>query len=131
GHARLCTLVRDLVGEHLLAGVHDVSDGGLAVALAEMAIASGVGFHVSGVDGHGGLFSEAPSRVVVCVGRDEEAVIVAERAADAGLAAARLGVAGGDRMVVEGLLDVSLEEARNTWRGALRGTLGGPTPQGA
>ena len=34
--------------DDLLAGVHDVSDGGLAVALAEMAIASGVGFQVVG-----------------------------------------------------------------------------------
>ena len=31
-----------------------------------MAVRSGVGFVVSGVDGHAGLFSEGPSRVVVC-----------------------------------------------------------------
>ena len=69
-HARLCELVREPGGRHLLAGVHDVSDGGLAVALAEMAIASGIGFQVdSAIHGHATLFSEAPSRVVAVRGR--------------------------------------------------------------
>ncbi len=36
-------IVRALIGEGLVTGVHDVSDGGLLVAIAEMAIASGIG----------------------------------------------------------------------------------------
>src|SRR5690242_3162165 len=44
--ARLHTLVAELVNEHEVAGVHDVSDGGLAVALSEMAFGGGVGFRV-------------------------------------------------------------------------------------
>src|SRR5205823_11987801 len=39
-------LVAELVRERVVAGVHDVSDGGLAVALAEMAINGGVGARV-------------------------------------------------------------------------------------
>ena len=46
----------------LVHGIHDVSDGGLAVALAELAIGSGVGCRVEGVASHCELFSEAPSR---------------------------------------------------------------------
>ena len=37
--------VRGLIAAKLATAVHDVSDGGLAVALAEMAIASGIGAH--------------------------------------------------------------------------------------
>jgi len=103
----------------------------LAVALAEMAIASGVGFRVTGPcvdgpDGHAALFSEAPSRVVVCVTGDGAAEAVAGRAADAGLVLARLGRAGGDRIMVDGLLDLPLEQATRRWRTALSGKLGGP-----
>ena len=44
-------LVRELVGERVVDGVHDCSDGGLAVALAEMAIAGGCGFRVEPAPG--------------------------------------------------------------------------------
>ncbi|MEA2686712.1 MAG: phosphoribosylformylglycinamidine synthase subunit PurL, partial [Actinomycetota bacterium] len=124
-HARLCSLVRGLVTDHLLEGVHDVSDGGLAVALAEMAIASGVGFRVTGLTGgHGALFSEAPSRVVLCVA-DADGAGVMDRAVEAGLSVIRLGRAGGDRLVVDGLLDLSVDQTAGSWAAALSGQLGG------
>ncbi|HZI39110.1 MAG TPA: phosphoribosylformylglycinamidine synthase subunit PurL, partial [Acidimicrobiia bacterium] len=44
--ARLCGLVAALVADRAVVGVHDCSDGGLAVALTEMAIAGGCGFDV-------------------------------------------------------------------------------------
>jgi phosphoribosylformylglycinamidine synthase len=117
-HAAVCALVRDLVNEGLLSGLHDVADGGLAVALAEMAVRSGVGFRVTGVAAHGELFGEAPSRVVLCIppgGGDE----VARRAAAVGVDLTDLGHAGGDRLVVEGLVDVGLDEATARWRDRL------------
>ncbi len=128
GHARLCACVTGLVADHLLAGAHDVSDGGLAVALAEMAIAAEVGFRVAGVDGHAALFSEAPSRVVVCVAAEDVAA-VSLRVTESGLHLTRLGRAGGDRLVVEGLLDVALGQATNAWLGALQGALAQPMGQ--
>ncbi|MDX6325224.1 MAG: phosphoribosylformylglycinamidine synthase subunit PurL, partial [Nocardioidaceae bacterium] len=66
-HSRVVDLVRSLVGEAAASGVHDVASGGLGLTLAEMAVRSGVGFRVSGVDGPAALFSESPSRVVVAV----------------------------------------------------------------
>ena len=123
-HARLCDLVRGLVDADLLAGVHDVSDGGLAVALAEMAIASGVGFHVSTLGGHAALFSEAPSRVVVCLTVDALAAVT-ERTMQAGLTLVPLGPAGGDRLVVEGLVDLALDDTLGVWRGRLRRKMAG------
>ena len=111
-------LVRSLVADGVLAGVHDVSEGGLGVALAEMAFAGGVGFRVTGVTDHAQLFSEAPSRVVVCA-LPAHAPEVLRRAADAGVPASLLGGSGGDRLVVEGLVDLDLADARMQWQSAL------------
>ena len=78
--------------------IHDVSGGGLGVALAELAVRSGVGVQVAGVADHHELFTEAPSRVVVCTTRSHELL---SRAAEAGVGFRVLGTAGGDRIVVE------------------------------
>jgi phosphoribosylformylglycinamidine synthase len=117
-HRAVCGLVRDLVNGALLEGVHDVADGGLALALAEMAVRSGVGFDVVVAGSHAGLFHEGPSRVVACVdsGQVEE---IAARAAAAGVAMAVLGHAGGSRLVVAGLVDVDLRGATARWRSSL------------
>ena len=123
-HLAVCQLVRGMVADDLLAGVHDVADGGMGLALVEMAVRSGVGFRVSGVSNHGELFSEAPSRVVVCVAPERVAELT-ERAQAAGVGVASLGSAGGDRLVVEGLVDVALSDARDVWRRAIPAALGG------
>jgi phosphoribosylformylglycinamidine synthase len=115
-HSDVAALVRGLVADRLVGGVHDVAAGGLGLALAEMAVVSGVGFRVDGVDDHRHLFSEAPSRVVVCV--DDPPAVLA-RAESAGVPARVLGDAGGDRLVVDGLVDVGLDEAVATWRNRL------------
>ena len=83
GHRRLVEFVAALVAEVVggvaggdgarCAGIHDVSGGGLGVALAELAVRSGIGLRVAGVADHHELFTEAPSRVVVCTTRPERA----------------------------------------------------------
>ena len=110
----------------LLCGVHDVSGGGLAVALAEMAVRSGIGCVGAGAGadlaGHAELFSELPSRVLVATDRPDE---VLARAGAAGVPAAVLGRAGGDRLVVDGLVDLPLAEVRRARAtGALPRALG-------
>jgi phosphoribosylformylglycinamidine synthase subunit PurL len=122
-HARLLELVPDLINNELLDGVHDVSDGGLGVALAEMAVRSEVGFQVRGVADHRELFGEGSSRVLLSV-PDGALDQVWIRLRSAGIGSARLGVGGGARLIVEGLLDLSLEEARAAWQGALPAALG-------
>ncbi|MCA1692253.1 MAG: hypothetical protein LC733_08670 [Actinobacteria bacterium] len=117
-HAVLGALVRDLATKGLVAGLHDVADGGLALAMAEMAVKSGVGFHVEGVRDHTELFAENPSRVVACV-RPEGLPEVQVRAGAAGVELHRLGVAGGDRLIVNGLVDLALETAVAGWKGSL------------
>jgi phosphoribosylformylglycinamidine synthase len=121
-HGRLITFVVDLVADGLAVGLHDVSDGGLAVALGEMAVRSEVGFRVAGIETHADLFAESPSRVVVCA-LPEEAQTVFRRAQEAGIPASFLGGSGGDRLSVEGLIDLGLSEARRSWRGAIPAAL--------
>jgi phosphoribosylformylglycinamidine synthase len=131
GHRRLVEFVTAIVAEGvggsptgeaggggpaLVSGIHDVSGGGLGVALTEMAVRSGVGLLVAGVSDHHELFTEAPSRVVVCTTRRAELVA---RAAEAGVGFRVLGRTGGDRVVVEGLVDLGLAEVTASWRDRL------------
>jgi phosphoribosylformylglycinamidine synthase II len=126
GHRTLCRLVAGWVGAQLageggpVAGLHDVSSGGLGVTLAEMAAGSGVGLVVGEVDGHTELFGESPSRVVICT-RDPARVI--EGAKAAGVPWRRLGHTGGDRVVIADLVDLPLEGVRSAWHDAIPAAL--------
>jgi phosphoribosylformylglycinamidine synthase II len=126
-HARLVGLVAGLVAdqlagdEGLVRAVHDVSGGGIGAALCEMAVAAGTGCRVAGIAGHAALFGEAPSRVVVATDRPDELVAAA---AGAGVGAVVLGVTGGDRVVVEGLVDLAVAEITAARAGALPHALG-------
>lgn len=118
-HRALLSLVAGLVNDRVLAGIHDVGDGGLGVALAELAVNAALGIHVYGIGDHAELFAESPSRVVVCVDGPEAQASVQRRAQDAGLPVAILGRVGGERIIVEGLVDVDLAELTAAWRGAI------------
>jgi phosphoribosylformylglycinamidine synthase subunit PurL len=128
--AALHRLVAELVGERAVSGVHDCSDGGLAVALAEMAIAAGCGFTVEPRGSLDALvpavacFSESANRVVFSL---EEARVgdILDRATAGGVPAAVLGAAGGDRLVWAGAFDVALGDAETVWRDALPSALAG------
>jgi len=101
-HLAVADLVRGLVADGVLAGAHDVADGGLALTVAEMVARSGVGATLPGVSGIFDLFGESPSRVVVCCS-PANATVVADRAAAAGVPLRLLGRAGGDRVTVSGI----------------------------
>jgi phosphoribosylformylglycinamidine synthase II len=115
-------VARGLVAGGLVDGVHDCSDGGLAVTLAEMAIAGECGFDVT-IGGAAESFSESASRVVVAV----DAALVEDVlacAAAGGVPAADVGAAGGDRLVARGAFDVWLVDATAAWRDAIPRALG-------
>jgi phosphoribosylformylglycinamidine synthase len=117
-HTRLLGAVADLARTTLVEGIHDVSDGGLGVTLGEMAVQSRLGFRVSGVTSHIDLFGEAPSRVVLSVAPTNLRAVVS-RLEGANIGHVELGIAGGDRLIVDGLVDVGLAEAIHTWKAAL------------
>lgn len=128
-HLAVAAVVRTLVAGGLLAGVHDVSGGGLGLALAEMAVRSGIGFQAARIADHRELFSESPSRAVLCV-VPELVGAVENVCAEAGVPVQRVGVATGDRLSVKGLFEVGLEEATGAWRDRLPVALGSGTTQG-
>jgi len=108
-------VVRDAVRAKTLASAHDVAEGGLAVALAEACLAggaNGIGARVSvpaGVE----PFGEAPGRAFVVSG--EESVLAALPGATV------IGRVGGDRLAIDGLLDLAVSELSNAReRGLLR-----------
>ncbi|MAU96054.1 MAG: phosphoribosylformylglycinamidine synthase II [Fulvimarina sp.] len=88
---------------------HDLSDGGLAVALAEICMASRLGAAIEAGDGpaHAILFGEDQARYVVALtAADSERFEAAAR--DAGVPFRRLGTAGGDRLTIAGRLDLTV-----------------------
>jgi phosphoribosylformylglycinamidine synthase subunit PurL len=106
-------LVRALKAKGLLTAAHDLSDGGLGVAGAEMALAGGVGVKLaSDVDlpQHAWFFGEDQGRYLVAVSRDDAEAMLAE-ADKAGVPATHVGKVEGDRVVL-GNHSVGLAEAR-------------------
>ena len=99
--------------------VHDLSDGGLAVALAEMAMAGGVGASVE-ADGrlsHAFFFGEDQGRYVLTSAPGETAAI-AEEAKRLDVPLLRIGVTGGETLRLGGAAPVALAalvEAYETW----------------
>jgi phosphoribosylformylglycinamidine synthase len=136
--------VREAIERGLVASAQDVSGGGLAVALAECAMWSGLGAHVRvpiasspAVD----LFGESPSRLVLST-RPEHAAAATLLARQHGLPVEPLGIVGGDRLVLElagagatgaaeergsdvaDAIDVRLANLRHAWEHGLSRALG-------
>ena len=94
--------VRDLIAQGLVTASHDLSDGGLLVSLAEMAMASGIGATLdasSGVAAHAFWFGEDQARYVVTA-RNPEYILA--RAKKAGIPASCLGATGGATLTIAG-----------------------------
>jgi len=123
GLRRLLPLVAELARTPGVLALHDVADGGLAVALAEMAAAGGVGLAATGGGDHVGWFAEAPGRVVVGC---EPSTLGSLRALaeDAGVPMLELGEAGGDVFALDGLGSLPLERVVSAWRGRLGALVG-------
>jgi phosphoribosylformylglycinamidine synthase II len=113
-----------VAGVGLLTSAHDLSDGGLAQALAESAIRHGVGAKVAVPgDAFVGLFAESTARVLVTVPEDGADALVA-LAQQHGVPLTPLGVTGGDELSVEDQFSVPVEELRAAWTATLPAALG-------
>jgi phosphoribosylformylglycinamidine synthase II len=104
--------VRALIERGSVDTVHDISDGGLLVALAEMAMAGGIGIALDLDTNIGLLFGEDQGRYVLAV-PGAQAASVLEQAKAAGIAASSLGRTGGDKITLEGADEISLSELRS------------------
>ncbi len=121
---RLIDLLVELAETGTAGSAHDVSDGGLAVCLAECCITRGenpVGVTVdlppeSTLAAH--LFGEAPGRVVVSVSPDRSGELE-ELAGKHNVPFRRIGTTGGDRFRWSGCFDISLTELAEPYYNAI------------
>jgi phosphoribosylformylglycinamidine synthase len=97
--------VRDAKASHLLTAAHDLSDGGLALAAAEMALAGNIGLTLSG-DGTGWFFGEDQGRYLLAT-QDADALLAA--AQKAGIPATTVGSVGGTSLKL-GTSEVALAD---------------------
>ena len=120
--AALIEFLVDAADDGLLCSAHDVSVGGLAVAIAECAIANGIG--IKGALGELGsridaaLFGEAGNRAVISVEKGKLAA-VDTLAASKGLPLIELGLSGGDRIRLGSSLDLPIDQMETVYREAL------------
>jgi phosphoribosylformylglycinamidine synthase subunit PurL len=105
--------VRGLILSGRVGACHDLSDGGLLVAVAEMALAGDCGVELlpspEGVPPHGFWFGEDQARYLLAVS-DADAVL--RDAAAAGIRAARIGRTRGQNLTLPGAAAISLERLR-------------------
>lgn len=109
--------VGDFIRNLILSGqavvVHDLSDGGLIAAAADMALASKVGLTLQAkadLTSHAFLFGEDQARYLIAA-KDAAPLLAAAQAA--GVTASVVGQAGGEDIAVEGLFSVALTELRH------------------
>jgi phosphoribosylformylglycinamidine synthase len=124
--AALARLLRLLAFEGLLDTAHDVSDGGLAVTLAEACFGRGLGATLDLPGDPLALFSETQARAVVAVpvAAMDEVLGLAE---EAGVPAREVGEVGGDALRLGfdgGRLVAGVEELHQVWSTALPRALG-------
>ncbi|HEX3516186.1 MAG TPA: phosphoribosylformylglycinamidine synthase subunit PurL [Trebonia sp.] len=121
---QLAILVTAAASAGLLASAHDLSDGGLAIALAEACLYGDRGCAVVlRGDPFTALFSESAARALVSVvpGREQEFAALAE---EHGVPATVLGATTGDSLTVEGVFQIALTELKQVWSGTLPAIFG-------
>lgn len=112
--------VRGIIASGMATAVHDCSDGGLALALAEMAMASGIGANVNQMGDHDPIltfFGEDQARYVVTIRRDDLDAFQAQ-AHEAGVFAPWIGNTAGDQLILGDASPVSvaaLKAAHENW----------------
>ncbi len=113
--------VRQLIRSGQVDTVHDCSDGGIALAVAEMAMAGGIGAAITGIPEtlplHAFLFGEDQGRYVIAVDPDHATDILYEAKA-LGVSALVLGLTGGDLLIIpdeEAISVAKLKAAHEAW----------------
>ncbi len=95
-----------------IAAAHDLSDGGLAVAISEMALAAKVGATVNIPEDHFvHLFSETPGRILIAIESEKVDEFIG-RAIDLEITTTRIGKTGGEEINFENLFSISISEMR-------------------
>ncbi len=129
---QLHKVVLEAATREILRSAHDLSEGGLAIALAECCMLAPDGLPIFGarvrvdesVRADAFLFGESQARMLVSVRREHLATL-RDLAGEAGVALAQLGEVGGGMLEFEGLLSIPVVELREAWDSALAKLLDG------
>lgn len=116
--------VRGLIGRGLVRGCHDLSDGGLLLAAADVAMASGTGLALTArVASVAGLLAETQSRYLLIVdpARSDEVYTGLDAA---GVPHDVIGQAGGCELAVQGLFAVDITDLKAAHEGWMPGWIG-------
>jgi len=130
---KLQQTVLSAIQDGLVASAHDLSEGGLAAALAEAGFGRGLGANVefeTNLRPDLALFSESQSRILLSA-KPELADKLAAAIEAAGVPLQRLGTVSGDRLKVRigghEAIDASIEELRQAWKQAIPNHMNGQT----
>lgn len=120
--------VRSLILDGAATAAHDLSDGGLLVALAEMAMASGIGAKLDAapddVPAHAYWFGEDQARYIVTVPAQAVDLVMA-RARKASVLVSRIGTTGGGMIAIDGERALDVAELTERSEGWLPGYMAG------
>ncbi|MDR4999754.1 MULTISPECIES: phosphoribosylformylglycinamidine synthase subunit PurL [Brevibacillus] len=118
-------LVLTAIRQGLVNSAHDLSEGGLGVALAESCFGKNIGAQVeltSDLRTDVLLFSESQSRILLSTSKEQAEAIVA-LAGEHGVPAAKIGTIGGERLVVTvngtEAINASTQEVKAAWKDAI------------
>lgn len=118
--AHTAQIVREAIARGVLSSCHDVSEGGLAVALTEACVSGGVGASIKppgNLASHEWLFSETASRYVVSLKAQSLSIFDP-------VESTVIGRVGGDTLVIEGILEVAVEELATCYRESFAKAMG-------
>jgi phosphoribosylformylglycinamidine synthase len=123
---RVGDLLRRLKAEGRITAAHDLSDGGLAVAAAEMALAAGCGARLELREDHtpaAWFFGEEQGRYLVAVSGQDAADAVIEAARVAGVPVGQVGEMDGSKLGLGGS-ELEMEALRAAWEGGFPRLMG-------
>ena len=125
---QLAELLQGAAVQGLIESAHDVSEGGLAVAVAESALRFNVGARIwleeemdrDQVDHTAALFSESQGRVIVTVGREDDVKFQGLCEAR-GVPVLRIGVTDkeSESLHIQGIAEIALNDVRSGWANTL------------
>ncbi len=116
--------VRSLIDSRLLNSCHDVSSGGIALALAECCFPGILGASIKSLENINPrkdfyLFGETPARYIVsCSPQNREEVV--KNITDAGISIGFEGSVGGNEITIEDYSSISLKNAHLNWMSGLK-----------
>jgi phosphoribosylformylglycinamidine synthase len=106
--------LREMIGKGLVTAAHDLSDGGLGVALAEMALAGNIGADIhleTDLPPHAALFAEDQGCYVITVRPDDVEMVRGFALAD-DIPLHNIGTIGHTELKIAGCLTISIDRLR-------------------